>query len=201
MRGHRTATVGTVLTAAALSSTGCHPGLCTQESLNVFLPAVVTEQDSAPRIVSLRGSDVPEDFSRTAFDALRDMIVDGSTDHAGGWWGVGGFDVPESGMAVALSTPFAVGRTLRVEGTVEPPQGFAFPDLGWGPRSLPPGTARVGLRVGEFHAATASGTIAITGVHPLQLELAVVVADSVGGTIRIDGLMEVVYDKRTADCS
>jgi len=201
MPRHRAAPLGLLTAWLAAAGLGCNLGLCRIELLDVYLPAVITENGEAARIVNLRGGMAPSHLNAAEFEALRRMIVEGSTAYEGAHWGVGAFDDPGSGLGVALPTPFEPGRVVTVDGTVEPPDPFAFTRVGWRPIPLPDGLGRVGLRLTGFEAVSAHGTIEILGVHPLQLRIDVVTADAAGDTVRVEGVMEIVYQRLNADCS
>jgi hypothetical protein len=166
---------------------------CMQEQLIVTWPVTITRGASATSPL-LTTTLTPSNVDRAQFDALRQVLVEGTATAHNVTWTIPAFDVNGGYIALSHAAPLASGETQQVSA--------AFEGGGWGAQpttaAAPPAVA---VRANNFIATSATGSITALASSPLRLHIDITTANANGETIRLTGDVGFHYDKVKALCT
>lgn len=179
-----------------------------ERTVVAFVPEVrraVVETATGVDSVAL-GSDLFE--TAPAFSGVWSAVADQAAPYEALRFPLGGFDAPfGSGMWIAVPLPLREGSIHPIGRAVAPPAGgfTGFdPDL-WGRWDLADeDAAEVSLRLGDFVATSAAGTVEVVDVagDTFDLRLDLTATDDAGRTVRVRAeLIRIEAQRYTPSCT
>jgi hypothetical protein len=195
MFGRTLGAVGRALVSgAALAGSACSEGLiCEREAIRGTLRAPLASGEDATTDV-LAGNLEARVGENVELDALQAAIQGESINGRGlAMWLQRGLNHTLD-LSLRFPTPLRVGDVLPVVETHVPTRPF------WGTFGMPPaGGVSVGVRLDTFQATSATGSVRVVALGPLNADVDIV-ATGQGRQLRVVGTLIVRHETSTESC-
>jgi len=177
-----------LLGAAAVISACTAFGDCESDRIDVSMGGANLELNGTPAFVTLAGTVTPGNVNANTYDQLVGALIDGSESTIGATWTLDQGLTEPGWLALVLGVEALPGDTIDVD--------EAAVGAGWGFLEAPATPMLVSLTLGDFQATSAAGTAVVLGTAPLNLRVDLILANTDGDTVLVQG--EMVF-RRTQD--
>ena len=196
-RSFTTATSAVLMMSLASCSTfEFLTGRCDEEFIDVSWPATV-ERNGTTVTMQLSNRVSEGNVGTEVFNGLKETLITGGGPERllrAVTWGVPAFSVNGGFIALSHTAPRSTGNAEPLE--------FAFDGGGWGLQSARPTLEpAISVRVDDFVARSATGSITTVRGLPLTLRVDASVSDAGGESIRIRGDAVFSFRRQTSSCS
>ncbi len=182
-----------LLGAVAVISACTAFGDCELDRIDASMSGANLELNGTPAFVTLAGTVTPGNVNADTYNRLVGALIEGSESTIGAAWTLDQGLTEPGWLALVLGVETLEGDTIHVE--------QAAIGGGWGFFDAPVTPLLVSLKLGDFQATSAAGTAVVLGTAPLNLRLDLILGNTDGDTVLVQGDMVFRRTQEAVSCS